>query len=267
MPAKNKFRRYTNLLRDFSNWPQYLGFKAFGRKDFFDFQLRDSFTIRVPRQMLSPFRECFFDQIYLKHLPREVLALDRPVIVDIGANAGFFSLFMFSRYRNVTVYSFEPMPFNFQVLNEYHAAYPSFDWHIHQQAVSNSKEPIILHATYLDAFTTMATVFDAPGNRQQIEVEATSLSDIISENAINRIDILKLDCEGAEYSILYALPPELLKKVRTLMIETHQGSGNDENLDALTSFLEQHGFALHVLAEEKSGYIWAWMPEHTPSTS
>ena len=266
MPAKNKFRRYSNLLRDFSNWPRYLWFKAFSGADFFDFRLRNSFTIHVPRQMLSPFRECFFDQIYLKHIPRDGLALDRPVIVDIGANAGFFSLFMFSQYPNATVYSFEPMPFNFQALTEYHTAYPSFDWHIHQQAVSNSNEPVTLHATYLDAFTTMATVFDVPGNSQQIEVEATSLSDIILENAINRIDILKLDCEGAEYSILYALPPEILKKIGVLMIETHQGTQGNENTLALKSYLEQHGFALHFLAEEKSGYIWAWMPDRNQRT-
>ena len=211
--------------------------------------------------MLSPFRECFFDQIYFKHLPAHVLAQDRPVVVDVGANVGFFSLFMFYRYPNATVHSFEPMPFNFQTLNKYRAAYPSFDWHIHQQAVSDADTPITLHATYLDAFTTMATVFDVPGDSQQIEVEATSLSDAMSKNAIKRIDVLKLDCEGAEYRILYALPPELLKKIGMLIIETHQGTQADENTRALASYLEQHGFALHFLAEEKSGYIWAWTPD------
>ena len=255
MPAKNKVRRYTNLLRDFSNWPQYLWFKAFGRMDFFDFRLRDSFTIRVPRQMLSPFRECFFDQVYLKRFPREVLALSQPVIVDIGANAGFFSLFMFSRYPKASIYAYEPMPFNYQALADYQTTYPSLNWHIHQQAVSHSDEAITLHATYLDAFTTMATVFEAPGDRQQIEVEATTLSDIMSEHALSHIDILKLDCEGAEYGILYALPKEKLRNIRAMMIETHQGSQTNENTRALTSYLEQNGFSLHYLAEEYTGYI------------
>ncbi len=134
--------------------------------------------------MLSPFRECFFDQIYLKHLPPKVLAQDRPVIVDIGANAGFFSLFMFSQYPDATIYSFEPMPFNFQVLAGYQATYPSFNWHVHQQAVNQSNETITLHATYLDAFTTMASVFDSTGRTQQIEVAAISLADLVSGNAI-----------------------------------------------------------------------------------
>ena len=92
MPAKNKIRRYSNLIKNFSNWPQYLAFKVSNQPSF-DFQLKDSFSVSVPRHMLSTFRECFFDQIYIKELPPSALKNDKPVIVDIGANAGFFSLF------------------------------------------------------------------------------------------------------------------------------------------------------------------------------
>ena len=260
MQSKSKFRRYYTLIKNFSNWPQYLRFKAVESKPSFNFQLRDSFSIRVPRQMLSPFRECFFDHIYLKHLPDEALNFRNPTIVDIGANVGFYSLFMFSRYPQASIYSFEPMPFNFSTLQDYQKTYPSFDWHIDSRAVSASDQAITLHASKLDAFTTMASVFDASYNTERIEVEAITLPQILSTYRIEHIDILKLDCEGSEYAIVYTLPEELLKKVSVMMIETHQGAQAEESTDAMVAYLRKHGFALNYLHEGKSGYIWAWRP-------
>lgn len=258
MKSKNKARRYQNLVKQFSNWPQYLWFKTTSYPGSFDFRLRNSFSVRVPRQMLSAFRECFFDQIYLKYFPAPVLDLSAPVVVDIGANAGFFSLFMFYRYPNARVYSFEPMPFNYQLLKGYQTTYSSFDWHTDARAVSDTNQSIALHASKLDGYTTMASVFDSAGDAQRIEVESVTLPQIKEAYGLDRIDVLKLDCEGSEYSILYSLPPKLLTSVKVLVIETHQGSRPQENLPALKAYLEQNGFLLRYLDEGKSGYLWAW---------
>lgn len=258
--SKNKITRYKNLLKHITNWKPYLVFKAVSNKESFNFKLKNSFSIRVRRNMLSAFRECFLDQIYIKHFPKNILDIERPTIVDIGANAGFFSLFMFYLYPKAKVYSFEPMPFNFQVLNKYKSNYPNFDWTLDEKAVSDTNQTITLHASKLDAYTTLASVFDKPTNDKEIEVESLSLQQVITNYNIKRIDILKLDCEGSEYSILYALPKETLKNIKTLMIETHQGSQPDESTGALKLYLEKHGFSLHYLDEGKSGYIWAWRP-------
>ena len=258
MKSKNKIRRYRNLFKHFENWPQYLWFKTLSRQDSFNFQLKEGISVRVRRQMLSAFRECFFDQIYFKHLPEPLLKMESPTVVDIGANIGFFSLFVFYKYPKATSYAFEPMPFNFQLLESYKNTYPGFKWHIYHRAVSNNSNPITLHASNLDGYTTKATVFEQSASTVAIEVEAITLPQVLEERAIGSIDILKLDCEGAEYSILYSLPPEILNNVRVLLIETHQGSKSEETNEALRQYLQEHGFQLQYLEEGDSGYIWAW---------
>ncbi|MGB3586776.1 MAG: FkbM family methyltransferase [Tunicatimonas sp.] len=221
MKSKSKIRRYRNLFTYFENWPQYLWFKTLGQQESFTFQLRNGFSVRVPRQMLSSFRECFFDRIYFSYIPEHLLELESPTIVDIGANVGYFSLFMFYEYPKATGYAFEPMPFNFQVLESYKKTHSNFDWHVYHQAVSDNSQPLTLRANNLDGYTTMASIFDKATNTESIEVETVTLPQFLEKEAIGAIDILKLDCEGSEYAILYTLPPKILSNVRILLIETH----------------------------------------------
>ena len=55
--------------------------------------------------------------------------------------------------------------------------------------------------------------------------------------SVSKIDLLKLDCEGAEYNILYNTPAHLFKKINCISIETHPGPDKKENKDALEKFL------------------------------
>ncbi|WKN41940.1 FkbM family methyltransferase [Tunicatimonas pelagia] len=244
MMSKNKIRRYRNLFAHFENWPQYLWFKMFGYQASFDFQLKGQFSVRVPRQMLSAFRECFFDQIYFKNIPEHLLTLKNPTIVDIGANVGYFSLFMFYKFPEAISYAFEPMSFNFQMLEKYKETYPTFNWHIEPQAISDNNIPITLHTSKLDGSTTMASIFSQPGNGQQIQVQSTTLPQFLEKNSINYINLLKLYCQGAEYAILYSLPQEVLDKICIVLIKTHRGTKQKETNQALRNYLQAKQYQL-----------------------
>lgn len=268
MQPKNKITRYYNLIKKFSNWNAYLLFKARSTPDEFTFILRDSsrrdfienntFRISVSRSMLPAFKESFFDDIYFRKLPSYVIDKSNPVVVDIGANVGYFSLYMLSRFPRACVFAFEPMPFNFQQLQRYQETYPQFELHALNQAVSDTTEPLLLHATKLDGYTTMATVFDTSQNQKTISVAATTLANVIEEHALPQIDFLKLDCEGSEYAILYGLADHHLRQIRAMCIETHPGAQPNENTLALCDYLQSRDFKLNYLDQEKSGYIWAW---------
>jgi hypothetical protein len=56
------------------------------------------------------------------------------------------------------------------------------------------------------------------------------------------IDILKIDCEGAEYPILYNTSPQVLSKVVTMVIEVHDLDQNDRNAGSLEKYLQVNGF-------------------------
>lgn len=257
----SKVKRYSNLVKNFSNWASYLLFKSFKSKGSFEFKLRDGFSIDVPKKMLPPFKEIFFDEVYLKELPGEIRNKRDIVAIDIGANVGYFSLFIFSKYPDASVYAFEPMPFNYEKLKEYQQTYPAFDFKVFNQAVTNHKEGITLNSSNLDNFSTMASIFESNNRGEKINVPTTTLSDIIKkEDQIRKIDYLKMDCEGSEYSILYSSPDHIIDKIKFISLETHEGEKEDENHESLAIFLKSKGFNIKESKESGSrlGYIWGW---------
>ncbi len=254
----NKFRRYKNIFKKISNWGSYLVFKSLSGSGSFRFHLRHSFRVTVPREMLGSFRVIFFDEIYTCNIPGSVLNTPIKTIVDIGANAGHFCLYMFSRCPGGRVYAFEPLPFNIDYLNQARAEYPQFDWVIIPKAVSDSNKGITLQTETADAYTTKAGVINQQTGAGQIEVESVRLDDFIRENQLEKIDFLKIDCEGSEYAILYNLSPEVLKNIRIIALETHKGNGASENLNSLKEFLKKNGFTNRSMDEGFTGYIWAW---------
>jgi hypothetical protein len=61
---------------------------------------------------------------------------------------------------------------------------------------------------------------------------------------------LKLDCEGAEYDILFA-PDAPLNRVREIRMEYHAGC------DELVDFLHARGFRIMRLDGDGLGMLWA----------
>ena len=58
-----------------------------------------------------------------------------------------------------------------------------------------------------------------PAAKQTINIRNTA--SIMSEIGLSRVDLIKIDTEGAEYEILTAMDPEILKNVRWIIGELH----------------------------------------------
>lgn len=259
MSIGHKLNRYKSLISQFANWPEYLSFKA-GSEDSFRFKMKNGFEIEVPRKMLPPFKESFFDGVYLKGLPKEFEMPSKPIIVDIGANVGYFGLYMLSQFSGARVFGFEPMPFNFKQLSKYQKEYSNHDWKNFNQAVADHNNGLTLYSSTLDQFSTMAGVFEADGRGEKIEVSTLTLTEVMEANKLDHIDLLKLDCEGSEYAILYSLSDQQFQNIHNFCIETHPGHSGDQNHDALKAFLKTKGYALNdKMNDDGTGYIWAWI--------
>ncbi|MBK5210577.1 MAG: FkbM family methyltransferase [Flavobacteriaceae bacterium] len=258
--AKSKLNRYQNLIKRVLNWKFYILKKVVGFNEDFEFNIRNFGKILVLKNMLGPFRENFLDDIYFKHIPKSVFNTNQnPVIIDIGANVGFFSLAAFSKYPKAKIYAFEPHPYCFKVLKNYKQEFKRFDWNIFNQAVSNKNENIFLNTNNLEGFTTVTSVFKKSKDIKVFAVKAVSFDTFLEENKIDYIDFIKLDCEGSEYEILYALPKEKFKIIKSLCIETHKGENENQNLNSLNKYLKNVGYKTEILDEGNySGYIWAW---------
>lgn len=257
MAFSHKIYRYTCLIRDFKNWLPFLAFKSSKSKSF-KFEMRNGFKIEVTRSMLPPFKESFFDGVYLKHFPKGSLPTS-PLIIDVGANVGFFSLAMYAKFPQAKIIAFEPMPFNYRQLEQYKNVYEDFDWKIENKAIADDNNGLTLYSSNVDGFSTMAGVFASEKRGESIEVLTLTLAEVIKEHALQNIDLLKLDCEGSEYAILYGLSDENFKKISLLSIESHPGSSTKQHHGALVSFLKTKSYQTEdQLNADGTGYIWAW---------
>jgi hypothetical protein len=93
-----------------------------------------------------------------------------------------------------------------------------------------------------------------PGS-DKIEVGAISLPDIVAAYGLSKIDLLKMDCEGAEYRILYNCPEATLARIGAIALESHRGPEPGENEAELSEYLRKRGF--HAVTDS-GDLIWAW---------
>lgn len=256
--SKNKVLRYSNLIKRTNNWSSYLWKKLAGLEKGFEFNLVNFGKIHVPRKMLGAFRENFFDEIYFRYLPKHLFEGKSDLtIVDIGANVGYFSLAAFSKVPNAKIVAFEPHPYCYDVLKGYQNDFPEFEWEINNLAVSSEKGVLTLYTDAADGFTTIASTHQKEGG-VKIDVPTVKLDEFLAEKGIAQIDLIKLDCEGAEYGILYSLDTSFFESVNALCIETHIVAEENHNIIALNEYLQQIGYNTYHLDEGDTGYIWAW---------
>ncbi len=93
--------------------------------------------------------------------------------------------------------------------------------------------------------------------------ELKTLSDIIRENNVERIDLLKLDAEKSELDVLRGIHDEDWKKIRQIVMEVHD---KDSRMLQISDLLAQHGFEFAVdqdMAFEQTGlyHVYAISPE------
>ena len=236
--------RYFNLVKNIENWWEYLRFK-FGLRnsDPLRFKTRGGIIFEVPHGLLHTFKEIFMEECYmhgLRHtIPRQ------PVIIDIGANAGFFTLFAASRFPDAEILSFEPIPSNFALLER------NIGLNRDRCAVSLRQEAVAGHSGHV----TMASE-----DARLIKVPCTTLQAIFDEHEIEYCDLLKMDCEGAEYEIILGCPEEYLMRVRQFAIEVHQGPKTEYGAEYLKEYFHTRGFRTYE-AKGAFGMLWAWLPE------
>ena len=255
-----KIKRYIGLFKTVINWKNYLLFKINGTKKSFTFNIKNFGLIEIERDKLGPFKESFFDNIYFRHIPSAILTKNtQPVIIDLGANVGFFSLAAFSKFPKAKIFSIEPHPYCVRMMKDYQNIFKSFNWKVFQLAVSDQDGEINLNTSTVDGFTTMASVFQNETKEETFIAKSVKLDSFIFDKGLTNIDFIKIDVEGSEYPILYGLPVEVFEKINSLCIETHRSEEKKQNTDFLNNYLVKLGYTTKVLNEDqKTGYIWAW---------
>ncbi|MEI8289506.1 MAG: FkbM family methyltransferase [Verrucomicrobiota bacterium] len=245
----NKLKRQFNIWRNLQNPLTYWGYKyGIVKREPLFLKLPNGVQAEVPGRMIHTFKESVFQEDYIKGFPTGVFNdFGAPTVVDVGANVGYFSLWWLSRFPRSQVIAVEPMPNNFALLARNKALNPDKIFKVVNCAMRNQAGHIILNFDQSDSFTTSASVrkTDVSGGNE-ISVKAISLAQLIADFGLKRIDFLKLDCEGSEYDILYNCDETILRSIRCIAMETHQGAEAKECKEAMCDFLRSKKFQINT---------------------
>ncbi|MGH8686773.1 MAG: FkbM family methyltransferase, partial [Burkholderiales bacterium] len=247
------------------------------------------------------YQEVFEDQVYLKH---GIALPDGATVLDIGANIGLFSLFVLGRCKNPKIYAFEPAPAVYELLKANCEAYAAANVRVLNLGVSDRartasltfyEKSSVFSGFYADEaadgaalqaivrntlkresadedeslaqYVTELTADRLRGTTH--ECRLTSVSHIIREHGIERIDLLKIDAEKSERDILEGIDEEDWPKIAQLVVEIHDPT--HESVGRVRALLSAKGYRCEVEHEpllEHSGLfnLYAIRDEARPAS-
>ncbi|MBP9152015.1 MAG: FkbM family methyltransferase [Flavobacteriales bacterium] len=242
--------RVFGMVRNVSNFPAYLLHKwGIVKKEPFILESLNSVSVEVPERMMHTAKEVFFTDDYrFDKIQKQVLSSsESPVIMDVGANVGYLSAFSFTRFPKAKVVSVEPIPKNLELLKRNQLRNNGFDWTVIEGVLSDKDGELEVQFDNSDSFSTSASMYGLDRGSDSVKVMSKTLVSLMTELALPAIHILKLDCEGAEYDILYCLTAEELNRIAFITMETHQIDDERRNRDTLVSWLKEKRWKTEVI--------------------
>lgn len=158
-----------------------------------------------------------------------------PLVLDLGSNIGLFSLWTLAINPSADVYAVEPSPGTYQILRK----------NADEVALAGMRLQTIRAAAWGDS---CAQKFDANGdsmghrigNDGGCVVPGLTFSDLLDKvDSDRRVDLMKIDIEGAEESFLCG-SSEALNRVDNVVIELHRRYCNTDRVrEQLSSVFPQ----------------------------
>jgi len=170
--------------------------------------------------------------------PREMPLRPEEVatVLDIGANVGATALYFAQVFPNARIFAFEPAPDNFAVLERNIAnssRIRAFNFGLGAEDASlelfHSDNPInfggySLHPTGSDT-------------SRKTRIQVRSVASVLAELAVTKVDVVKVDTEGAEWDIITAFPEGILRTAKYITGELH-GNKDFALLDYLSRWFD-----------------------------
>jgi amino acid adenylation domain-containing protein/FkbM family methyltransferase len=228
------------------------------------------------------YSEIFESHIYLRH---GVKLEENACVFDIGANIGMFALFVSEHAPSAKIYAFEPIPPVFETL-QFNAALcvaqvKTFGFGLSDK---ESVEDFICYPrntvmsglrAYADREQDMLVVKKVIQNKQEraeflgaIDAEIDDLlagrfdqktyhcqlrrlSDVIEENGIEHIDLLKIDVERAELDVLRGVDSDDWSKIEQIVVEVEDKPGSTGRVKEISQFLQNRSYNVTVDEDER----------------
>lgn len=150
------------------------------------------------------------------------LCVDTPVVLDIGANTGLYSLVTKSLNPTAKVFAFEPLPKVIEYLN-YNVEINNYDITVVPKAASNfngtAKVFLMEGHDFCTSVTVNKSLLAETTPQKELEIDCITLVDFITKNNIDKIDLIKIDVETHEPEVLEGMGGYLDKFKPDFLIE------------------------------------------------
>jgi FkbM family methyltransferase len=235
------------------------------------------------------YSEIFENNTYLKY---GISLQEGAVVFDVGANIGMFTLFIKSIVKKSKVYAFEPIPPICDILRINSSQFGS-EVAVYESGLADTEKMAVL--TYYPGYSILSgayTNFEQDSHillsgveRQsktkckkkremndrvkelfleqtlsrkiEYNCKLTTVSNILRQEGVPRVDLLKIDVEKSEIDIMNGIDPEDWPKIRQIVVETHAVDGSvSKKIDSL---LKENGFTTIIEHDKK------FSNEYTPN--
>jgi FkbM family methyltransferase len=213
----------------------------------------DGHVLELSDGMAWAFADGSYYEKNVEHWFRRALAPIRaPVVYDVGANCGYYSLIASSCAG--VVYAFEPVSSTYTVLRR----------NIERNRLSNIEA--FRMALGAEQGMRPITLYSSSGNNSMVlpreaidhleflgfeDVPVQTVDRLVAEGRTRPADLIKIDTEGTELAVLRGAR-ELLAANRPLVVFEHTAKIADlagYSLDSIWAELEPHGYTLVGLSD------------------
>lgn len=167
------------------------------------------------------------------------------VVVDVGAYTGDSAVY-FARKGARMVIGLEPDPRNYGLATE----------NVNLNGLKDKVKLVNLALSVDDGGSRLNLNAETPNitkfedTEDSVMVETTTIEGLMKQFGLQRIDVLKMNCEGCEYAIIRNMAPETFNSIGEILLEFHAGPRD------LPGILSRKGFKVSIRGGTL-GYITA----------
>lgn len=175
-------------------------------------------------------KEIYLDKVFASYF----VGKSNLTILDIGANIGLTAQY-FSQFGHI--YAVEPCKESFDCLVQM-IEYNKLDITTINCAISTKNEKIFLYHTPNSTSNTLIPVRNSIGKE---EVESKTLTQLLMDLKLDKVDFVKMDIEGSEFEVLGSNTfNEVAPKINAILGEIHTWAGR--NPGQVYQALQNRGF-------------------------
>jgi len=231
---KNKNNR--EFYRLYDKWGNYKRYIKVQDVKFLSY----SFDVPDLPSFVWQFKELFVDELY-----KFKTTSKKPIIYDCGANIGMSCLYFKKLYPDVKIKAFEADPKIAKVLENNLAVNSVLD------GVEIINSAVWIDDKGVEFSSEGADGGSIYGDSNKIKMNSIRLKEYLEKE--KKIDMLKIDIEGAEYEVLKDCK-DSLGNVQNLFVEYHSWNNSDQKLSEILEVFEQNGFRYYVESLTKRKY-------------